>query len=363
MRAITVALTAAAALLGGETYQGRPAMKIANDRLEVLILPQGATIASVVQTADSGRLNPLWLPVPDRSGAGIGHFLCLDGFGSPSPQEKAAGLPGHGEAVRQDFTTVKQAGDQLVLNTTLPVAQERVTRMYRLRPGEEVLYVDTRVESLVGVDRPMVWAEHATIGSPFLEAGITAVDVSGARSQTRPYSQQPGRRRLASGKDFTWPMAPLAAGGTVDVRTAPVPPDSMDHTTTALDATRKYAYVTAVHPKRGLLVGWIWRTADYPWLQSWESYSASAMARGLEFSTQPYDIPRREAVDLHRLFDTPTFRWLPAKSAVETSFVLFYTRVPEGFTRVRDVRVADGAIAIEDGTGKHVKLTASGLIP
>jgi hypothetical protein len=362
MRTLILALTAGAALFAAETYQGRPATKIANDRLEVLILPQGATIASVVRTADSDRLNPLWLPVPDRGGAGIGHFLCLDGFGSPSPQEKAAGLPGHGEAVRQEFSAVTQAADQLVLTTTLPVAQERVTRMYRLRPGEEVLYVDTRVESLAGFDRPMVWAEHATIGSPFLEAGATAVDVSGSRSQTRPYTQGT-RHRLASGKDFTWPVAPLAAGGTVDVRTAPVPPDSMDHTTTALDPTRKYAFVTAIHPGRRVVVGWIWRTADYPWLQSWESYSASAMARGLEFSTQPYDIPRREAVGMHRLFDTPTFRWLPAKSAVETSFVLFHTSVPEGFTRVRDVRISDGAITLEDGAGHEVKLMASGLIP
>jgi hypothetical protein len=336
-------------------------MKIANDRLEVLILPQGATIASVVRTADTGRLNPLWLPAPDRGGAGIGHFLCLDGFGSPSQQERAAGLPGHGEAVRQEFSAVTQSGDQLVLTTTLPLAQERVTRMYRLRPGEEVLYVDTRVESQVGLDRPMVWAEHATIGSPFLEAGATAVDVSGTRSQTRPYTQAGSGHRLASGKDFTWPMAPLAAGGAVDVRIPPVPPNSMDHTTTALDASRKYAYVTAVHPARHLLVGWIWRTADYPWLQSWESYSAAAMARGLEFSTQPYDIPRREAVDMHRLFDTPTFRWLPAKSAVETSFVLFYTAVPEGFTRVRDVRVTDGAITIEGEGSRQVSVTASGL--
>jgi hypothetical protein len=206
----------------------------------------------------------------------------------------------------------------------------------------------------------MVWAEHATIGSPFLEAGATAIDVSGKQSQTRPYTQR-GPRRLASGKDFTWPMAPLADGGTYDMRVAPVPANLMDHTTTALDRSRKYAYATAIHPGRKLLVGWLWRTADYPWLQIWEQYSASAMARGLEFSTQPYDIPRREAVEMHKLFDTPTYRWLPGKSVAETSFVVMYTAVPEGFTRVRDLRVEGGTITMDDGAGHTVKLRASGL--
>jgi hypothetical protein len=85
------------------------------------------------------------------------------------------------------------------------------------------------------------------------------------------------------------------------------------------------------------------------------------MARGLEFSTQPYDIPRREAVEMHRVFDTPTYKWLPGKSAVETSFVLMYTAVPEGFTQVRDVRVEGGTITLEDGSGRKVSLKASGL--
>lgn len=360
MRILTLVLSAAAMLSSAETYEGKPALKLANDRLEILILPTGGTIASVVRTEDAARLNPLWNPQPNRGGSGIGHFLCLDGFGSPSAEEKAAGLPGHGEAVRQEFSTEAHTPDGLTLTAMLPVAQEKVTRTYRVKPGENVLYVDTRVESMTGLDRPMVWAEHATIGSPFLEAGATAIDLSGTQSQTRPYPQR-GPRRLASGKDFTWPMAPLADGGTVNMRVAPVPPKSMDHTTTALDRSRKYAYVTAIHPGRRLLVAWVWRTADYPWLQSWESYSATAMARGLEFSTQPYDIPRREAVEMHRLFDTPTYRWLPGRSAVQTSFVLIYTGVPDGFTQVRDLRVEGGTITLVDGRGQRVSVRASGL--
>jgi len=84
------------------------------------------------------------------------------------------------------------------------------------------------------------------------------------------------------------------------------------------------------------------------------------MARGLEFSTQPYDLPRREAVSTSSMFDTPTYRWLPAKAKIESRFLLFYAPVPEGFGKVDDVRLENGRIVIEDrGAGKQVTLAAS----
>lgn len=343
------------------SYEGRPALELSSDRIKALILPKGATVASIVLPDRPAAINPLWNPPTNRGGAGLGHFLCLDGFGSPSPEEIKAGLPGHGEAVRQDFTAERSADGRLTVTATLPLTQETLIRTYSVRSGEPVLYVNTRVESLVAFDRPIVWAEHATVGSPFLEAGVTAVDISGTRSQTRPYTDNRQHHRLASGVDFRWPMAPLLKGGTVDLRVPPAPPDSGDHTTTAVDANRTWAYATAIHPGRKLLVAWIWRTADFPWLQNWESYSQAAMARGLEFSTQPYDIPRREAVGMHRMLDTPTYRWLPGKSALETKFAIVYTPVPDGFVRVADVRVSAGTIVFDDGQSRTVTVPASGL--
>ena len=353
-------MLAAGALWGQTNYEGRPAIELSSDRVKVLILPKGATIASILLPDQPSAINPLWNPASGRTGAGLGHFLCVDGFGPPSSDEIKAGLPGHGEAVRQDFVTEASGGGRLTLTANLPLTQEKVTRTYSVKGGEPVLYVTTRLESLVAFDRPLAWAEHATIGSPFLEAGVTAVDLSGTRSQTRPYEER-RQNRLPSGVDFTWPNAPLAAGGMVDMRIAPAPPGSGDHTTTLMDPSRNWAYATAIHPGRRLMVAWLWRPADFPWLQNWEAYSTKAMARGLEFSTQPYDIPRREAVGMHRLFDTPTYRWLPGKSSIETSFAIIYTPVPEGFVRVADVKVANGSVAFSDGAGKTVSVPASGL--
>jgi hypothetical protein len=36
------------------------------------------------------------------------------------------------------------------------------------------------------------------------------------------------------------------------------------------------------------------------------------LTRGMEFGVSPFPETRRQMVDRHRLFDVPTYRWLPA---------------------------------------------------
>jgi hypothetical protein len=121
------------------------------------------------------------------------------------------------------------------------------------------------------------------------------------------------------------------------------------------------AWVTAINTAKQLVIGYVFRREEYPWLQDWEFYPANLkMARGMEFSTQPFDVPRRVAIDTHSLFDAPTYRWLPAKSKIETRFLLFYAKTPEGFRKVDDVQLKDGKLIIEDSQNKkQITLEAS----
>src|SRR5579863_2398021 len=210
----------------------------------------------------------------------------------------------------------------------------------------------------------MSWAEHATIGSPFLQSGVTVVDISGSRSHTRPYtSVQAGEveRRLKSDQNFNWPMAPGLDGQSIDLRQTPEHPHYMDHVTTLLYPDREYSWATAINLKKRLIVGWVFRTADFPWLQYWGFYPATGkLARGMEFSTQPYDIPRRDAVTMGSMFETPAYKWLPAKSKLTTHFLLFYARVPDGFNKVDEVRFGNRElIVIDHAAGKQIALASA----
>lgn len=359
------------------TFEEHPALLLSNDKLELTILPQGSTFANLTLADDPEKLSPLWNPArmarelaqKSTFGAAMGHFVCVDGFGPVSDEEKAAGLPGHGEAHLQPFQ-VQFFGKEgktatLTLTTKLPLVEDLFTRTIRLVDGENVIYVESQLESLLAFDRPAFWAEHATIGSPFLEPGATVVDMSAHRAKTRPYQPKEGGlpHRLPSDKEFTWPNAPGLATRKIDLRAAPKNPNSGDHTTCLMDPNRKLVFVTALHPGKRLLLGYLFKAAEYPWTQNWENYPATQkMARGLEFSTQPFDVPRREVVQLNSLFGTPVFRWLPAKSKIESRFLLFYTKAPEGFTRVDDVKLENGKLIVEDQKAKK-QITLSASLP
>jgi hypothetical protein len=379
---ILIASVAVAPSQGGPqdaTFEGQPSVTLSNDKLQMTVMVRGSSIASLIMTDDAGKLSPYWNPArlareqgrTARDTGSLGHFVCVDGFGPVSAEERAAGLPGHGEAhiTNFDVSTGKETGGRsLTLTAKLPIVQEVFTRSFRMVDGENVVYVDSQLENLMGFDRPVDWAEHATVAAPFLQPGATTVEVSGSRSQTRPYVQSQAekgqnqtQRRLTSGQDFTWPMAPGLDGKPIDLRAIPEHPHYLDHAVTLVDPSRTLEWVAALNSSKRIILGYVFKREEYPWLQHWGDYPGDTqVVRGMEFSTQPYDLPRREIMTDGPMFGTPVYRWLPAKSKIESHFLLFYTRVPEGFQHVDDVRLEHGRIVIEDRRAqRQVTLAAS----
>jgi hypothetical protein len=350
------------------TCQDFPALVLSNGSVEATILTVGASLVSIVLADDAARVNPLWdpqrvaggRPHPFGKTPGFGHFVCVDGFGPVSPEEHRAGLPMHGEAHRQTYEVRERTTSALTLVAKLPLVQEAFTRTFRLADGENVVCVESELENLMAFDRPVHWAEHATIGAPYLERGATVVDMPAARARTRAWgtgSDLP--HRLASFQDFAWPLAPGVEGGLLDLRAAG-PDPSGDHTTCLMDPAQPLAWVTFLHPIRRLLLGYLFRREEFGWVQNWEYYPGDGqLARGLEFSTMPFDVPRREAVQTNAMFGTPTYRWLPARSTITSRFLLYWTRTPAGFVRIADVRLAGGIITVRDASGATLDLAAS----
>jgi hypothetical protein len=86
-------------------------------------------------------------------------------------------------------------------------------------------------------------------------------------------------------------------------------------------------------------------------------WQGKTFCRGLEFSTTPFAISRRETIEQGPLFGEPTYRWLPAKSKSQVRFLILLFQVPETFRGVARVTVAKTKIAktnvevVESGTG------------
>ncbi|MBI3684224.1 MAG: hypothetical protein HY235_27940 [Acidobacteria bacterium] len=364
MRIAILLLGAAAAFAQRNmTYEGSTALEFANDKIELVMLPQGGAFVSMALKEDARRVNPMWDPVrmarerglSQQFGPSKGHFVCVDGFGPTTREEQAAGLAFHGEANKLPWEVLQSGAAEATFRVKLPMVQEIFTRKISIAPGEQIVMVESELESLLGFDRVILWAEHATIGAPFLKLGKVAVDASSTQCRTKPHTEK-GPRTFPSGRDFQWPVV-----GKESVRVTPASDGVMNHIGCLMDPKREHEFITAFNTEEKLILGYLFRRADYPWVQHWMNYPANGMyAWGLEFGMQPYDMTKQEILALTPMFGAPTFRWLPAKSKVETRFLMFLAKAPEGFRRVEDVRIESGRLVVEDqSAGKKITLRAS----
>ena len=87
----------------------------------------------------------------------------------------------------------------------------------------------------------------------------------------------------------------------------------------------EFGWVTAVSPTTSLLVGYLWRSEDYPWLSSWRNSDADGApaARGLEFGTTGVHQPFPELAKMPTVLGRPTFSYLDAGASHTRSYCMF----------------------------------------
>lgn len=304
-------------------------------------------------------------PPPDgRLLAGIaGHSLSFDQFGPPSKEETAAGLATHGEAPSSHWRRLdRNQGSRPALHygQILKHAQIQFSRKISIESSQPVVYCEERAVNLSCYDRPICWNQHVTFGPPFLECGVTLFDMPAIQAKVCPASYSE-RILLQPDAEFTWPHAPTKQGRTADLRTTPDRRFGR-YTAQLLDPALEIAFISACNPSQQLLVIYLFRRADFPWVGNWEErnnrlqppWKGRTFCRGMEFSTTPFAIPRKETIDAGRLFGERTYRWLPARSTLTLRFVILLFRVPRDFSGVKHVSISRGrARIVEAGSGRR----------
>jgi hypothetical protein len=334
------------------SFHNRRAAQIENESIRLTVTAEGGHIAEILHK-QSG-VNPLWIPpwpsiepstwsrekhpeygddAESRLLSGIvGHNLCLDLFGAPSPEEAAAGMTVHGEASILPYE-ISTGDRELTAACFLPAAQLQFERSIRL-DGARVLITET-VENLAILDRPIAWTQHVTLGPPFLEKGVTQFRAPGTKA-----------RSLGSDHDFAWPLKPSAGGGTEDMRVFTNAPASGGFDTVLMDPQSGQAFFFAFSPKTKVLFGYVWKRTDFPWLGIWEENQARehppwnrrTLTRGMEFGASPLPESRRDMIDRHSMFGVPGYRWLPARGKARVEYWAFIARadsIPESLEQLQ----------------------------
>jgi hypothetical protein len=236
----------------------------------------------------------------------------------------------------------------------LPIAQIDFRRSLRIDRTQPVVYCQETARNFSPVDRPVCWVEHVTIGPPFLECGATIVDMPAKQAKVSPGSYSEAMM-LVPDACFEWPNAPMQGGGFHNLRTTPGGCYGR-YTAQLIDPAVNTGYVAISNPRTGLLVLYVFRRSDFPWVGNWEErfcrttapWNGKTFCRGLEFSSTPFAVPRRQTVSQGPLFDEATYRWLPANSEIAVRFLTLLVDIPPDFQGVDQVSIESGNAIIHE---------------
>lgn len=354
---------------------GRKTWELDNGFAKLAVMVGGGHIAGL-RLKGGPAVNPFWIPIwksiepwtyrpAMKSKYGLkllaaisGHNLCLGAFGDSSPDEMRAGLSPHGEApvLRWKMLRKKTRGRSLSLacGCDMPIAQMQLTRTITSTEGSAVYRVREQVRSLARRDAPFTMCEHVTFGPPFLEKGVTVFDMPATLGHTHP-AVFGDIQRMRRDTAFRWPAGP-GAKGKVDLRMIGSEyRKSSDFSTQLMDPAKELAWFSAVNPRLGLLVAYVWKRSDFPWIGNWEEnharkampWAGRSFTRGMEFANTPFPIGLRPAVSLGTFQGETTYRWLPALGTVSMEFSILAAKVGPDCAGVSDIRPVEQGFAID----------------
>ncbi len=378
-------------------WRGRSACLLANEHLSLSWLLGGGHLASLsLHSTPAHDVNLLWEanwrtidpqkysqrkhqrtygpPPAGKFLSGFtGHALCLDYFGAPSAEETFLGLPLHGEIPSSRWALASKSSSRGLARATLrakaPAAGIALRRDVELRAGESVACVTEVITNAKNRDHYFQWVQHVTFGPPFLQTGESVCLLSGTRAKTWPLGYE-GKCPLQSDSEFAWPQAPAAGGGTLDISQPFTSAAGGFVATTLSDQNSPLGYVAVLNWRLGLLAGYCFRRADFPWIAIWEEnrarsgppWNGKTQARGLEFGTSPLPVGLDDAILAGPLFGVPTIRRLPARGQEKASYAIFAVEVPTTWRTVSKIAAGSNAIVlIGPNPSDRIELPASGL--
>ena len=298
------------------------------------------------------ELNPLnWRITPDLEppvAAGKpylqGHFLCLDRWGPPTEAEQKQGMPFHGEAPRvmwqvQDKPEQRDGSVFARMGCRLPLAGLKVQRALSL--GGSALLVKEHVTNINPRGRIYNWVQHPSIAPPFLE-NETLVDSNAQRGFSQESPIPTGQQEASE-----WPAVQIKSQQVNLRRFVDDGEDGHDVSSFVFSDTAMLGWVTASNQKAGLLIGYVWKTDDYPWLNIWRyRHDGKVAARGLEFGTTGYHQPFPALVREQSILGRSLFEYIDTGETITKSYVVFMTKLPADFLGVARLQYQDQAIRI-----------------
>lgn len=270
------------------TLNGHRALKLQNNRLRMVVLPQKGADIYELSHLPSGvqflmhtpwglkRLSPQ-PPMDFLENYEGGWQVLFPNINDPC-EYRGRQIPFHGEAALLAWQ------DEVVLATEEEVCLRlwvdcqltpfRLERELTLRQGKPALQLTERVTNLDQQEWDFVWCQHLVLGGDFIENGCR-IELPARRITTPAVLYEPKTARLAESQDSAWPFALGRDGSTIDLQQIPGP-EAHSHDDAMLWELERGEY--RVHnPRLNLSFRVEWEKEIFPYVMFWMPYGGAEL--------------------------------------------------------------------------------------
>ncbi|MFC1561125.1 hypothetical protein ACFL4V_01465 [Candidatus Latescibacterota bacterium] len=325
--------------------EGRDLILLEGNNAKVVMDLGGGSIVDF-SFVDQG-LNPFTWNYPEKGDLkprNMGHFICFDRLGRPSPQEIKNGMPFHGEAAHVEWELLSKPvkkNNQIIteMRCELPIGGMRLKRILSLYENSPVFIMREEITNINKLGRVYNIVQHPSLAPPFLDESVL-VDSNAIKGfwsgNPMPSVEEPV---------VYWPKI-IYNGELVDLRRF-VDIHGPNVVSFVFEDDEEYGWVTACNSEKGLMIGYFWKLSDYPWFRIWRNISeGNPIACGLEFGTTPLPLPFSEIIAKGKIFDRPTYKYLDADQTVVKSYTTFLSKIPPDYKGVDNIKFKEGTLTI-----------------
>ncbi len=333
-------------------------LSLANDTCLLSVDSFGGAIVDFHLT-DGEKTNPFsfaftkeQMPDNNREGAPYrGHFLCAGRWGLPSEGEIKMGLPNHGEAANIQWQA-EQKNNYILMQADATKEGLRIERTIELDEQESVFAVSECFLNTYSLGRLYNIVQHPTLAAPFLTPS-TVVNCNA----TLGFDQL--QYKNAEENKFQFPMAKDDKGNAFNLQHPQVLYNSVF--SFIVNKNSQLGWLTAYSPTHQLLLGYVWKRSDYPWIHLWQHWDDNKLIyRGIEFGTAGIHQPFEEILNTAtHLFGEKTFAYIDAGECICKQYFSFIYKTEQSFTGVKKVTVTESSILITTEENYTIHLATS----
>jgi len=119
-----------------------------------------------------------------------------------------------------------------------------------------------------------------------------------------------------------------------------------------------YGWVTASNPAQGLMLGYLWKIEDYPWI-NFLAFHGNEQSHRLRHGIWHYRITRTfsRTCKKGKIFDRNLYDFIDAQETINKTFLAFLAKIPEDFNGVNNIRLENSNLVIKerDRTDRNIR--------